>query len=237
MRVNDLRNWFSGSLALVVMLLSGCDHPQTETFPPQAAVAASPAYRLRAGDVLDVKFLLSPELDEEQTVQLDGHVSFQLAPDVLVAGKTVEEAQHLVEDAYSHTLRDASLSLSIKGPLQWKVYVVGEVTTPGEYISAGPAMTLTQAVARAGGLKESADPDNVVLLRRDGNVERAYGVSYTNAVNHYTATADVPLADFDVLYVPRTGVAEAGVAWRQYVMQFVPPNVIYELGATATIVP
>ncbi len=236
--MKDLRNLLSGSLALaVVALLSGCDEPQTSPYPSQTTLTPPPAYRLRTGDVIDIKFMFSPELNEEQTVQLDGHASFQLAPDLLVAGKTIEEAQRMVEEIYSHTLRDASVSLSVKGPLQWKVYVVGEVTTPGEYATTGPAMTITQAVARAGGLKESADADNVVLLRRDGNVERAYGVSYTDAVNHYTPTADVQMADFDVLYVPRTGVAQSGVAWRHYVMQFLPPNIICELGATATVMP
>jgi polysaccharide export outer membrane protein len=142
-----------------------------------------------------------------------------------------------VFDAYSHTLRDASLELSVKGPLQLKVYVVGEVTTPGEFISQGPPLTLTQVVARAGGVKETADWDNVVLLRRDGNVEHAYSLSFTDAVDHLSPTADVQLVDHDVVYVPRTGVAEAGVLWRQYVMQFVPPNVSYVFGSSGAIIP
>jgi polysaccharide biosynthesis/export protein len=125
----------------------------------------------------------------------------------------------------------------VKGPLQFKIYVVGEVTTPGEYVTQGPPLTLTQAVARAGGLKESADGDNVVLLRRDGNVEHAYDVSFTDAVDHNGNTADIQLADHDVVYVPRTDAAQAGVNWRQYVMQFVPPNISYVIGSSGTTIP
>jgi len=210
--------------------------PHTE---PMQAIVNVPAaiYTVQPGDVLDVKFLYSPELNEEQTVQLDGHMSLQLAPDLMVQGKTVDQVRQIVVDSYSKTLRDASAEVAIKGPLQWKVYVVGEVTTPGEYISAGPALTLTQAVARAGGLKESADADKVVLLRRDGNLERAYALNYKEAVNHDSPIADVKLAALDVVYVPRTGVADAGVVWRQYVMQFLPPNVSFVVGSSSSFIP
>ncbi|HEX4113391.1 MAG TPA: polysaccharide biosynthesis/export family protein [Stellaceae bacterium] len=232
-------NFLSRFLLLVpVLLLCACaDRADTVPFPPRAAYLPPPTYRLQAGDTLDLKFLYSPELNEEQTVQLDGHVSFQYAPDLRVAGHTVAEARRLVMAAYAPTLRNAAAELAVKGPLQWKVYVVGEVTTPGEYITQGPPMTLSQAVARAGGLKESADGDNVVLLRRDGDVERAYDVSFTNAVGHHGDTADIQLSDHDVLYVPRTDIAEAGLNWRQYVMQFVPPNISFVLGSSGTVIP
>jgi hypothetical protein len=86
-------------------------------------------------------------------------------------------------------------------------------------------------------LKESADGDNVVLLRRDGDLERAYDVSFANAVGHHGDKADIQLWDHDVLYVPRTDVAQAGVNWRQYVMQFVPPNISFVLGSSGTVIP
>jgi polysaccharide biosynthesis/export protein len=219
---------------LLVALVAACDHPQTEGFPPKVANIPQPNYRLRAGDTVDAKFLYSPELNEEQTIQLDGTISLAYAPNVPVAGKTLDEARELVEGDYGKLLRDTSLELSVKGPLQWKVYVIGEVTTPGEYQSQGPSLSLTQAIARAGGIKESGDWDNVVLLRRgDGNTEHAYSVSFEDAIDHAAPAADIPLADYDVVYVPRTGVAEAGVLWRQYVMQFVPPNVTYLLGSSS----
>lgn len=222
--------------ACLLLLLAACaERPETVPYPPRAAYLPPPPYRVQPGDTIDVKFPYTPELNEEQTVQVDGVVSFQYAPDLHVAGETMPQARHMVRVAYTKVLVDPAVELAIKGPLQWKVYVVGEVTTPGEYITTGAPMTLTQAVARAGGLKESADGDNVVLLRRDGNVERAYDLSFNNAANHHGDTADIQLADHDVLFVPRTDVAQAGVNWRQYVMQFVPPNLSVVLGSTGTI--
>jgi polysaccharide biosynthesis/export protein len=221
-------------LLLLLLLFACVDKAETVPYPPKAAYLPPPSYRLQAGDTLDVKFLYTPELNEEQTVQIDGHVSFQYASNLSVGGRTLPEAQDMVMAAYAKTLRDPATELTVKGPMQWRIYVVGEVTTPGEFSTLGPPLTLTQAIARAGGLKESADGDNVVLLRRDGSIERAYDVSFDDAAHHHGDLADIQLADHDVLYVPRTDVAQAGVNWRQYVMQFVPPNVSVILGSTST---
>jgi protein involved in polysaccharide export with SLBB domain len=226
-------SWWCLLVLLPVLALGACSGaPNAVPYPPRVASLPPPPYRIAPGDTLDLKFLYSPELDEEQTVQLDGDVSFQYAPSLHVAGDTIPEARATIMRVYRRTLMNPTAELSVKGPLQWKIYVVGEVANPGEYTTQGPPLTLIQAIARAGGLKESADGDNVVLLRRDGSVEHAYDVSFTDAVDHRSQTADIRLANHDVLYVPRTGVAELGVDWRQYVMQFVPPNVSFVFGTT-----
>ncbi|MGH6988898.1 MAG: polysaccharide biosynthesis/export family protein [Stellaceae bacterium] len=220
-------------MLLPVLVLGACAGPaNTVPYPPRVASLPPPAYRVAPGDTLNLKFLYSPELDEQQTVGLDGDVSFQYAPNLHVAGETIPEARRTIMAAYRKTLMNPAAELSIKGPLQWKVFVIGEVARPGEFTTKGPPLTLVQAIARAGGLKESADGGNVVLLRRQGDVEHAYDVSFTNAVEHRSPTADIRLANRDILYVPRTGVAKLGVDWRQYVMQFVPPNVSFAFGST-----
>lgn len=230
-----IRFWNVVALLPVLLLFACADRADTVPYPPRAAYLPPPTYHLQPGDSLDVKFLYSPELNENQTIQPDGKISLQYAPDLALAGKTIDQARHMIMAAYSHTLRNPTAEVSLRGPVQWKVYVVGQVTQPGEYSTQGPPLTLTQAIARAGGLRESADGDNVVLLRREGNVEHAYDVSFTNAIDHRSNTADIELADHDVLYVPPTDVAAAGKNWRQYVMQFVPPNVSFVFGSTSTL--
>ncbi len=50
----------------------------------------------------------------------------------------------------------------------------------------------------------------------------AYRAQYDEVISGRDPGADVPLAPFDVVFVPRTGIAEAYLLWNQYVQQFVP---------------
>ena len=80
-----------------------------------------------------------------------------------------------------------------------------------------------QAVARAGGLRLTGDADNVLIVRRGaGGVPAVYAARYGDAVSGRDAAADVTLQPFDVVIVPKTGVARVYGYWNQYVQEFVP---------------
>ena len=94
---------------------------------------------------------------------------------------------------------------------------------PGEFSTSGPNLTLVQAVARAGGLRTSGDPDHVFILRRgDSDQPETFAVDYRAVMEGGQASADVRLAPFDVVYVPRTGASAAYLWFNQHVQQFVP---------------
>src|ERR1700759_4581285 len=56
--------------------------------PPESFTANLPAYRIQVGDVLEVRLLLNPELNEEVTVRPDGHISTTAVPDMDALGCT-----------------------------------------------------------------------------------------------------------------------------------------------------
>src|SRR5580698_6418597 len=66
------------------------DLPPAPMEPGPAAVSATalPPYRIQVGDVLEVRLLLNPELDEEVTVRPDGHISTTAVPDMLAYGRS-----------------------------------------------------------------------------------------------------------------------------------------------------
>ena len=68
---------------------------------------------------------------------------------------------------YGHELKNPRLSVVLKSFAPTRIYVGGEVTNPGEFINVGPTLTLSQAIARAGGLKMmTGDEDKVFIIRR-----------------------------------------------------------------------
>jgi polysaccharide biosynthesis/export protein len=189
---------------------------------PQAGTT-TPEYIVQVGDVLDLNFYLSPELNQQVTVRPDGRFATLLAPEIVAAGKTVPDITAELRTAYSSELKDPQISVGIKSFAPTRVYVGGEVGTPGEYLENGPPLTLSQAIARAGGLKPAGSPDHVFIIRRvTGTAARVYATRYDQVIDGHDPNADVTLQPFDVVYVPKTGVAQTYIYFNQYLQQFLP---------------
>jgi polysaccharide biosynthesis/export protein len=191
--------------------------------PDTAAFSSLQPYRIQIGDVLQVRLLLNPELNEDVTVRPDGHISTTVASDELAAGRTVPQLAAALRRDYSSQLQNPHLTIVVRSFAPTRIYVGGEVSNPGEFISVGPAPTLVQALSRAGGLRLSGDDNSVFIIRRGPGNRPEFLSTRFNALEHgRDANADVILAPYDVVYVPRTGIAEVYRYFNQYVQQFVP---------------
>ena len=192
--------------------------------PDTGEVSELAPYHIQVGDILDIRLLLNPELNEEVTVRPDGHISTGVVHDAVAYGRTVPQLIADLTTDYAKELKNPRLSVVVKSFAPTRIYVGGEVNNPGEFVTVGPNLTLTQAIARAGGLKTmSADEDKIFIIRRGkNNVPEFYSVRYQDLMWGNNAIADVSLAPYDVVYVPRAGVAEVYKFFYQYVQEFVP---------------
>jgi polysaccharide export outer membrane protein len=219
-----------GCSALV--LLSACSQvPSLPPAPPEPAADAGtisrlPPYHIQVGDVLDVRLMLNPELNEEVTVRPDGHISTTVVGDAPAYGLTVPELAAVLRSDYAHELQKPRLTVVVKSFAPTRIYVGGEVTNPGEFINVGPNLTLSQAIARAGGLKiMTANEDKVFIIRRGPNdVPEFLSARLQDVMWGKNAASDVRLAPYDVVYVPRSGSAEVYRFLNNYLLQFVPVN-------------
>ena len=170
-----------------------------------------PLYRCDMGDVLDVRFPRNPELNEQAVVGPDGRLSTQFAHDIFAAGRTLEELTKDLNEAYSKELVDPIVSLSIRSYSGTRVYIAGEVATPGEFVETGP-VTALQAVARAGGFKTFAARSHIILIRRGQNGKpEIYGLDESGLTEGYGRNAtDAELVSYDIVYVPRTPIGDVG---------------------------
>jgi polysaccharide export outer membrane protein len=226
-----LRNLLQASIAIWALAgISACS--PVPTLPPAPAtpvVNTGPVgnlspYRIQVGDVLAVRLLLNPELNEEVTVRPDGRISTTVVKDELAAGRTVPELTSALTHDYSPDLHNPRLTVVVRSFSPTRTYVGGEVNTPGEFITVGADLTLSQAIARAGGLKTmSGDETKVFIIRRGPNdVPEMLSTTYQDVMWGKQATADVRLAPYDVVYVPRSGIAEVYRFVNEYLLQFVP---------------
>ena len=124
---------------------------------------------------------------------------------------------------YAKELRAPRLSVEVRSFAPNRIYVAGEVNTPGEFITVGPNLSVLQALARAGGVKLSADSDRIFLVRRGpGDVAQVYAVSYRRAITGADRAPTSGSRRSTWLYVPRSGVYEFYTHFNQYLQQFVP---------------
>jgi polysaccharide export outer membrane protein len=226
--------WLRSRLAalLLALPLAACATatanlpPLTQAPAPQAGlIAALPAYRVQIGDVLDVKLFLNPELNDEVTVRPDGMISTALAQDIPAYGHTPTEISQELKNAYTTNLKDPQISVIVHSFAPNRIYVAGEVANPGEFVTVGPNLTISQAIARAGGVKLGGDRDRIFVLRRGPNdTPHAFSVDFKGIISARRPASDVRLAQYDVIYVPRTGVYETYTYWNQFLQQFVPVN-------------
>src|SRR6476646_3319658 len=166
----------------------------------QAGTSAPPmqtTYLIQPGDTLDVKFVKNPELNEQPTVQPDGRISMLYAPNLVVGGRSTEEARSALDAAYATELKEPGVSVNIKGPVFWHVYIGGQVTKPADYTNSGPLPSLAAAIAYAGGVLDTGDGQKLVLTRlQPDHTRKAYIIDYWSAVHGKNPADDIQLAAY-----------------------------------------
>jgi polysaccharide export outer membrane protein len=105
-----------------------------------------------------------------------------------------------------------------------QVFVAGEVRNPGALEINAP-IDAFQAVTRAGGFLTSAHVREVYILRRTpGAAPQVFRADFSSEAIARGLTGIGPLQRFDVVYVPRSPVAEVGLFMQQYVREALPVN-------------
>lgn len=215
----------SGAAALVACSTVPTLPPAPVEPAPVSHISRAGPYQIQVGDVLDIRLMLNPELNEEVVVRPDGHISTTVMPDAVAEGRTVPELTGTLRAGYSHDLRNPRISVLVKSFSPTRVYVGGEVANPGEFITVGPTLTLSQAMARAGGSKLSSDDDSIFIIRRGVDDKPEYlSVRYGSVMHAKDPNADVRLAPYDVVFVPKSGIAEVYKWYNEYIGQFANPS-------------
>ncbi len=222
------------SWALVaVILLAGCSSnlPRYTTAlpdpPPTTVLTLAP------GDELEIKFQNVAELDDKQNIRPDGMISLQMVDDVQAAGLTPAELDRKLTELYASKLKEPVITVIVRTLANQKVYVGGEVKTPG-LVDYQPGMTVLEALVAAGSpLKESADMSNIVVVRhKDG---KRYMASY-NIEEQFKQGTGTPfvLAPKDIVLVPQTGTDRANVWVDKHINRMIPRGDLAYLGVFAS---
>jgi polysaccharide export outer membrane protein len=188
-------------------------------------VSARPAsYRLGYGDVIEVKFFHNSEYNETVAVRPDGRISLQRIGDIDVVGMTPMALDDIVTESYAEILVNPDVTVIVREFGGQEVYVLGEVDKPGMY-SLTKGMTILRAVAAAGGAKRSGKMNSIMLVRSDEEMRQAEVSRLDVSLSSMSENIrnDLPLKDYDIVYVPKTFVADVSDFITQLYDIILPP--------------
>ncbi len=124
-------------------------------------------YRLGPEDIISVEVFNQERYSRKGiTVPPSGRVSLSLIPGgVFVNGKTVEEVAEIIKKKYDEYIIEPQVTVSLDKASSYRYSVIGDVLQPGIRLM-NHRMTVTEALAEAGGVLGTGDKSKVVVLRR-----------------------------------------------------------------------
>src|SRR5689334_14212819 len=124
-------------------------------------------YRLGPEDVISVDVFNQERYSRKDIiVPPSGRVSLSLIPGgVFVNGKTVEDVAATITKAYNEYIIDPQVTVSLEKASSYRYSIIGDVGQPGIRLMSH-RMTVTEAIAEAGGVLSTGDRSRIVVLRR-----------------------------------------------------------------------
>jgi len=167
-----------------------------------AAPPADAAYTVKPGDTLMVSVWKEPDLQGPVLVRPDGAFSFPLAGQFDARNKTVQELQQELTVKLKKFISDPVVTVSIQDIKGNKVYVIGQVQKPGDFV-VNPRVDVMQALSMAGGTTPFAALGDIMILRRnDAGQQEALPFKYTDVVRGKNLQQNIMLQAGDVVVVP-----------------------------------
>jgi polysaccharide export outer membrane protein len=179
------------------------DHEQTTALQHR-----NRRYQLHAADVLELNFPYTPEFNQTVTVQPDGYITLRGVEGIRVKGQTLPEVINSLQMTYRKILHDPVINVELKDFEKPYFIVGGEVGRPGKF-DLRDETTATEAVAIAGGLKESAKHSQVLLFHRvpDGWMQ-VKKLDMKKMLKDADLSEDAYLQPGDFLYVPKNTLSK-----------------------------
>jgi polysaccharide biosynthesis/export protein len=176
---------------------------------PSASAPKSPAsvnkdeYVIGAGDELNITVWKEPDLTRNVPVRPDGKITVPLAGDIQASGLTPVQLEANLTKQLASYVSSPSVTVTVQAVHSQKINIVGEVNKPGSYDLNGPPMTVLDAIAMAGGLRDFAKSKKIYVLRvsTDGKQQRL-PFNYKEVIKGEHMDQNIVLQARDTIVVP-----------------------------------
>jgi polysaccharide biosynthesis/export protein len=190
----------SVALSGALVLSASAAQPSAKSSAVGAAETTG-AYEIGPEDLLEISVWNEKELQREVTVRPDGWLTFPLVGNIQAAGKTPQQVETDIKTRLRKYIPDPVVTVTVKKVQGLKIFVIGKVGKPGEYM-VGRYVDVLQALTLAGGLTPFADEDDIKIVRKQNGKETIIPFDYSQVKRGRRLEQNIQLKSGDVIVVP-----------------------------------
>ena len=164
-------------------------------------VVSGGEYEIGPEDLLDISVWKEKDLQKEVLVRPDGWITFPLVGNIEAKGKTALQLQEEITQWLKQYIPNPVVSVSVKKISGYKIFVIGRVNKPGDYV-VGRYIDVLQALSLAGGLTPFAEEGNIKIVRKQRGKETILRFNYAEVKKGRRLEQNVTLQSGDVIIVP-----------------------------------
>ena len=204
-----MRKLFGFGIILALILWVGIpilssqeDKEGPEKKKPQPEwMAASESYVIGPEDVLSIHVWKEEALSRTVPVRMDGKISLPLIDDIQAAGYTARQLKEVLTKRLKEFIDNPNVSVTVAEANSYKIYVSGQVRTPGVYRLRNET-TILQIIPMAGGFTDWANQKKILIIRKEDGKEKRITVNYKKILKGDDPNLNITLKSGDTVIVP-----------------------------------
>ena len=198
---------YVGIMGLLVFLISApmvISQTDKEMILKKQAQAEVPAdsdqYIIGPEDILYIHVWREEALSRTVPVRMDGNISLPIIQEIKAAGFTPLQLKEALTMKLKEFIESPNVSVTVTEANSFKVYVSGQIRTPGVYRLRSET-TIAQIISMAGGLTDWANQKKIIVIRKENGKEKRITVNYQK-ITKGDFSSNIILKSGDTVIVP-----------------------------------
>jgi len=169
---------------------------------PQGEVAAdSDQYVIGPEDVLSIHVWREDALSRTVPVRMDGNISLPLIQEIKAVGLTPLQLKEALTKRLKEFIEAPDVSVTVTEANSFKVYVSGQVRTPG-VVNLRSETTILQLIPMVGGFTDWANQKKILIIRKENGKEKRLTVNFKKIIKGDDLDSNIILKAGDTIIVP-----------------------------------
>jgi len=193
--------------AIILFIMTNMAYPQADKeilsrkeAQPEIATDTD-QYVIGAEDVLYIHVWKEEAFTRTIPVRIDGKISLPLVQEIKAAGLTALQLKEVLTRKLKEFVENPVVSVTVMEANSYKVYVSGQVKTPGVYRLRSET-SVAQIIPMAGGFTEWAKQKKILIIRNENGREKRITVNYKKILSGSDPSLNVSLRPGDAIVVP-----------------------------------